>query len=96
MGCNCNNSESFTFNSDNNDIKIISSGIHSIRVENDIVHTPLVIAEIQNERLELCRTCSFCKIVLNKEKCTYGTGGFLRAKTSLTDQQCPNTENKLW
>ena len=90
MGCNCNKSETFSFN----DEIVISSGIVSIEKKIDTIFSPTLDKEEQDKRLNICKACEFYKIVMNKEKCTCGTSVFLRAKISLTDQFCPDKIRK--
>lgn len=95
MGCNCSKSETFTFNDENINVTI-SSGIHSIRKDDKSIHVPIVSEDEQLRRLDICRTCKYYSFIIGKEKCNFGHAIFLKAKTSLVDQSCPDTQNNNW
>jgi len=95
MGCNCNEYETFSFGSTAS-ASPVASGIMPITSISHGTHNPFVSTELQEERLKICKECSFHTSMLNKDRCTVGEGSFLKARTSLKDQNCPHPEGSKW
>jgi hypothetical protein len=93
MGCGC---EGQTFKIKAPVIEQSGNGIQRIASINYSEHTPHTDSETQEHRLEICRSCEFYTKILNKDRCSYGDGSFLRAKVSLIDQTCPHPEGAKW
>ena len=87
MGCNCNNSEPFTFKTKETELNY-SSGIYSINA-GESIHTPIADELKIKQRLTICESCEKKQIIMEKDRCVAGTPMFIKAKTSLQDESCP-------
>jgi hypothetical protein len=92
--CNCGNSTP-TFSFEEKALPT-TKGILPITSISYGEHTPHVEADMQEERLSICKSCEFYTKLLNKDRCKHGNGSFLKAKTSLRDQTCPHPDGRKW